>query len=179
MPAALLALVLVVLAGWLGLRAVRRDGRAGPAPGGRVAVPAPPPVAGSLDRSALARVLGPPEDDLPPERFSERVDGADLALRRAGCLRIVAWREDGGPVPHDLELYVFGTPAEAAAFLAGRGAPAGADRAVTGGTVLLAVGRCAVLGIPDDPAAAADLGRELPRALRDPLRRAGCTGDAR
>ena len=182
LPAAALLAVLAVVAGALVLQAVRRDaGPAGAAPGsGATAASATvTPVPGNgLDRAALARVLGgPPEDDLPPERFSERVDGADRALREAGCRRILAWRL-GGPVPADVELYLFDDPAAAGAFLEERGLPAGKDRAAADGLAFLRAGRCAVLAVPDDPGAAEALVRDRFPGLAPALAAAGCAEGA-
>ncbi len=174
LPAAGLLLLLAAFAGVLAWRAVRREAGPAASPGEAAPVPsAAPAVPGGLDRDALARLLGPPEDDLPPGRFSERVDGADVALRRAGCLAIVAWRL-AAPVPADLELYVFRRPEAARAFLRDRGLPAGRDRAAEDGVAFLRTGRCAVLGIPDDPAAARVLAADRLAGLAPGLAAAGC-----
>jgi len=181
LPALALLAVLAVLAGVLVYRGARRDA----GPGGPVAtprgdepsIPAPVVPADGLDRAALVRALGPPEDDLPPDRFSERVDGADRALRRAGCVAIVAWRL-GEPVPADLELYVFRGPGPARAFLVDRGMPRGTDRAAADGLAFLRVGRCAILGIPDDPGEAEALARDRFPSVTSVLAAAGCGEDA-
>ena len=184
LPALALLAVLAAIAGTIALRAVRRStgspAAATPAPlRPAPAAPGHATPAGGLDRGALARALGPPEDDLPPARFSERVDGADAALRRAGCVALLGWRREE-PVPHDLELYVFHEPAEARVFLAGRGAPPGKDRVTADGEFLARVGRCAVIALPDDPDAAPRLADLLGPVLARDLPAAGCgTGDRR
>lgn len=51
--------------------------------------------------------LPPPEIDLPPTRFYERVDGAEVALRALGCRRLMVWHL--ADVPADLEVLAFET----------------------------------------------------------------------
>jgi len=64
--------------------------------------------------------------DLPKERLSERVDGAEVKLRRLGCRRLRVWRIT--ELSADLELYDFVTEQGAAKLLA---EDAGTDRSTT------------------------------------------------
>ena len=80
----------------------------------------PAPAAAS---SQAAGAFPPPSLDLSPDRFYERVDGAESVLRSLGCRRMMVWRLDNPPA--DLEVLAFGTADGAARALA---RDAGPDR---------------------------------------------------
>jgi hypothetical protein len=46
-----------------------------------------------------------PTLDLPADRLAERVDGAEVKLRRLGCRRLMVWRLPASQM--DLELFAF------------------------------------------------------------------------
>jgi hypothetical protein len=88
-------------------------------------LPAPGPTAPEARRSSLPAKPGPeptdastpdgqapsarwrPDQDLDPDHFHERVDGAAPALISLGCRRLLYFRRESPPA--DLELLVFAT----------------------------------------------------------------------
>jgi hypothetical protein len=89
---------------------------------------APPAVSSSTAEAVVENVTGiafaKPTLDLPAERLSERVDGAEVKLRSMGCQRLRLWRLQSPPA--DLELLTFANEGGASKMLAEQ---AGPDRA--------------------------------------------------
>lgn len=89
---------------------------AGEAPSGS----APSPQ-GSTAAFTAAGGLSKPLMDLAQSRLAERVDGAEVKLRRLGCRRLRVWRLEDPPA--DLELLTFDEPDGARAMLAEEAGP--------------------------------------------------------
>ncbi len=110
------ALLIAALAGLGAWRITRR------APSTARSAPVAPSAPSNVP-SASAGAFPPPAQDLPPDRFYERVDGAEAVLRSLGCRRLMVWRLDDPAA--DLEILAFDSPDGAAKALA---RDAGPDR---------------------------------------------------
>lgn len=71
------------------------------------AVP-PPETKGASATPSSSGAYPAPQMDLGPDRFAERVDGAEAKLRARGCRRMLVWRL--ATPPSDLEVLRFESP---------------------------------------------------------------------
>lgn len=159
---ALLAVPIVAILAWLISGALHRsfDPVAARSAGPREDASLHHPVTGTGE--PVVQGLPSPEQDLPPERLFERVNGAADALVAAGCGRLLYWRIDDPPA--ELEVLLFDRAEGAARTLARdagteRHPGPGEEASVGGQSIFFRRGRlyARLYGDPDSPAAASAL----------------------